>query len=171
MRGPRASQCRFYPKTSNPVNLVLYAINLICSVRSPCLATVYYIKRRRIPLILVLYAINLICSARSPCLATVYYIKRRRIPLILVLYAINLICSVRSPCLATVYYIKRRRIPLIWYYIWCVLFYVRRTKNTIDKKTGLFSFRLFVHFIRKVAIRRSLGQRKVLNRKSKYSEN
>ena len=28
---------------------------------------------------------------------------------------------------------------------------------------GLFSFRLFVHFIRKVAIRRSLGQRKVLN--------
>ncbi len=30
-------------------------------------------------------------------------------------------------------------------------------------KPGLFSFRLFVHFIRKVAIRRSLGQRKVLD--------
>ena len=31
------------------------------------------------------------------------------------------------------------------------------------EKAGLFSFRLFVHFIRKVAIRRSLGQRKVLD--------
>ncbi len=31
------------------------------------------------------------------------------------------------------------------------------------RKAGLFSFRLFVHFIRKVAIRRSLGQRKLLD--------
>ena len=36
---------------------------------------------------------------------------------------------------------------------------------------GLFSFRLFVHFIRKVAIRRSLGQRRVLSKSSKLLEN
>ena len=35
--------------------------------------------------------------------------------------------------------------------------------KTLRKFTGLFSFRLFVHFIRKVEIRRSLLQRKVLN--------
>ena len=34
---------------------------------------------------------------------------------------------------------------------------------TLSRQTGLFSFRLFVHFRRKVAIRRSLGQRKVLD--------
>ena len=32
-----------------------------------------------------------------------------------------------------------------------------------DSRLGLFSFRLFVHFIRKVAIRRSLLQRKLLD--------
>ncbi len=31
------------------------------------------------------------------------------------------------------------------------------------KRPGLFSFRLFVHFRRKIAIRRSLGQGKVLD--------
>ncbi len=36
---------------------------------------------------------------------------------------------------------------------------------SITPQTGLFSFRLFVHFIRKVAIRRSLGQRKDFIRK------
>ena len=38
VRGPRASQYRFYQKTPNQVNLVLYPINPICSARSPCLA-------------------------------------------------------------------------------------------------------------------------------------
>ena len=45
------------------------------------------------------------------------------------------------------------------------------TWNNEALSPGLFSFRLFVRFIRKVAIRRSLLQGKVLNKKSKYSEN
>ncbi len=36
-------------------------------------------------------------------------------------------------------------------------------RDTLDAVTGLFSFRLFVHFRRKVAIRRSLLQGKVLD--------
>ena len=51
-RGPHASQCRLYRKTSNQVNLVLYQINGICSARSlgpPCNAD--FIGKLRIKLI------------------------------------------------------------------------------------------------------------------------
>ena len=105
-----------YQKTSNHVNLVLYPINAIRSARSPCLTTVYYIKRLLITLIWYYTQLTAIRSARSPCLATVCYIKRLLITLIWYYTQLTAIRSARSPCLATVYYIKRLLITLIWYY-------------------------------------------------------
>ena len=46
-RGPRASQCPLYQKTTNQVNVVLYPINPICSARSPCLA-MHFIRKLQV---------------------------------------------------------------------------------------------------------------------------
>ena len=44
-------------------------------------------------------------------------------------------------------------------------------QKSVSSSSGLFSFRLFAHFSRKVASWSSLLQRKVLKRKSQFSEN
>ena len=44
-------------------------------------------------------------------------------------------------------------------------------RNNKGKRLGLFSFRLFAHFSQKVAIRRSLLQRRALSKSSKLLEN
>ena len=98
-RGPRASQCRLYPKTSNQTNVVQYPIDPICSARSPCLAKPTFIRRRQIKLIWSNTQLTR-SVARGPRASQCRLYPKTSNQTNLVQYPIDPICSARSPCLA-----------------------------------------------------------------------